>query len=395
MGCTNSKSAHEAPENLRRHLKSLIANENWNAITQMLKVKEEEEGQQEQDTTITTGTTRHIRQVRKIFKVLLSLKKDLPLILLRERNDEEEANALLVMLIRLGGRKFVMQKVNFRVHYREYHRPFTPYLGMTLLNAACGCNASTDVISLLVDMGGKALFMKKYYGGWNPLYYACHKVRYRASYSYVWEYTELLKTYDKTPLQRLIAQDIVHYWWMNQERRERLRKKITDNAAILINKGIELQIEGEYGIGGLFASTSSTQKVQDQIYENWDIFVLPALEQVITLPHNRHLPILQATIINNAPPDVITSTVNQFTASINAADSSSKYPIDIAAHHGLAWDDGMKGVVERSDTSLFEREDASSGLLPFMVAAVGGKNSYDIGTVFHMIKKCPIVVARK
>ena len=58
----------------------------------------------------------------------------------------------------------------------------------------------------------------------------------------------------------------------------------------------------------------------------------------------------------------------------------------------------MKELVEMSDsTSLVEREDASAGLLPFVVAAVldgENDNTYNVGAVFHMVKKTPVQVAR-
>ena len=53
----------------------------------------------------------------------------------------------------------------------------------------------------------------------------------------------------------------------------------------------------------------------------------------------------------------------------------------------------MKEVVEMSDISLLEKEDASTGLFPFMVAAVGGGgNCYNVCAVFHMIKARPKLV---
>ena len=116
----------------------------------------------------------------------------------------------------------------------------------------------------------------------------------------------------------------------------------------------------------------------------------------MALPHNRYLPILQGLIINKAPPRIIKSTTHQLTASINTADSSGRYPIDVAIRHGLAWDGGMKELVEKSGTDLLEREDVTTGLLPFMAVAVGeDKYSYDLNTVFHLIKKTPLLVRRK
>eukprot|EP00551_Chaetoceros_affinis_P001916 CAMPEP_0203645038 /NCGR_PEP_ID=MMETSP0088-20131115/10418_1 /ASSEMBLY_ACC=CAM_ASM_001087 /TAXON_ID=426623 /ORGANISM="Chaetoceros affinis, Strain CCMP159" /LENGTH=92 /DNA_ID=CAMNT_0050501715 /DNA_START=437 /DNA_END=715 /DNA_ORIENTATION=- len=83
--------------------------------------------------------------------------------------------------------------------------------------------------------------------------------------------------------------------------------------------------------------------------------------------------------------------MNRFVASINTVDSFGRYPIDVSVRHGLAWDDGMKEVVERSYADLLVRQDASTGLLPYMVAAVGGESDYNVGAVFHLIKNSPLL----
>ena len=165
---------------------------------------------------------------------------------------------------------------------------------------------------------------------------------------------------------------------------------MSNYAVMLISKGIELQVGGEYSIGGLFTSTK--EEIQDQIYRNWDNIVLPALEQVMTLPHGQNLPILQALIINKAPPSIIKSTLNRFAFSVNTADSFGKYPIDVAARHGLAWESGMKELVESSNANLLEREDILTGMYPFMVAATRESHGYDFDSVFHLIKASPKLV---
>ena len=137
---------------------------------------------------------------------------------------------------------------------------------------------------------------------------------------------------------------------------------MSDNAAIMISKGIELQVEGEYGIGGLF-SFPSTQEVKDKTYQNWDSIVLPALEQVMALPQYKNLPILQAIIhaiiYNRAPPKIINSTMDKFSFSTNTMDSYGRYPLDVAIYHSLEWNRGMKELVEGSNVKYLERIDAS------------------------------------
>mmetsp|Transcript_24186 Transcript_24186/g.36024 ORF Transcript_24186/g.36024 Transcript_24186/m.36024 type:complete len:164 (-) Transcript_24186:40-531(-) len=142
----------------------------------------------------------------------------------------------------------------------------------------------------------------------------------------------------------------------------------------------------------------------------------------MTLPHGRHLPILQAVIDNKTPPVLIKKTIHGFAETINTVDSHGRYPIDLAVHHKLAWGDGMKEIVETfastqqtttfhayikhgvqlengtkevlrgSDVDIVEREDISIGLYPFMVAAVEESYGYGLASTFHSIKATPKLV---
>eukprot|EP00551_Chaetoceros_affinis_P010360 CAMPEP_0203685182 /NCGR_PEP_ID=MMETSP0090-20130426/48415_1 /ASSEMBLY_ACC=CAM_ASM_001088 /TAXON_ID=426623 /ORGANISM="Chaetoceros affinis, Strain CCMP159" /LENGTH=666 /DNA_ID=CAMNT_0050554369 /DNA_START=92 /DNA_END=2093 /DNA_ORIENTATION=- len=587
---------NKAQGNLRQQLEDAIDGEDWGAITQMLEGEHKEEEQEEQDeldTTNNTTVSRISHVDEEIFEAILSsissdnddpyLDDDLVIKLLQSR-DNEEAKALLLLIIALGGQNFVMQRFEYVAHPRFPRRSETLLhiawrynasldvvsklvkvggealvretnnqgwnslhfacrykasldvvsllievggevlvretnnWGENSLHFACANNASIDVVSKLVEVGGEALVRKTTNNGSNSLHIACRynasldvvsllievggealvretdnqgdnslhcacigatlavggealvrkttnkgsnslhiACRYNASLDVVsklvevggealvketdnrgdnalhcactgatWAYNNNMEEYallhetflniitqqggaqiltqtnneGKTPLQLLfIAYDKQsHDWrWRQQERKKTFWKRLSDYAVMLIKKGIELQVGGEYGIVGLFTSTSS-QEVQYQIYfKTWDNIVIPALEQIIaSLPHDQTLPILQALVINKAPPVIIKSAINLFTASINTRDSFGKYPIDVAACHGLAWDDGMKEVVERSDMDLLGRENPSTGLSPFMVAGVGEENTtYDVGTVFHLIKRTPLQVARK
>jgi len=187
----------------------------------------------------------------------------------------------------------------------------------------------------------------------------------------------------------------------------------------VINKGIELQVGGEFGIGGLFE--------QNVMFENWNTLVLPALEQVISLPQNQNQPILQAAIVNKSPPNVIKDIVQHFTESVNTTDSLNQFPINIAIREKLPWEDGMKEIVhafanaqkvseinvcakhglqwENGMSNLFKESvnttrvhnlklrDELSGLFPFMLAASGRSGNYDLGSIFHLIKKSSRLVA--
>merc|ERR1712038_71133 len=129
-------------------------------------------------------------------------------------------------------------------------------------------------------------------------------------------------------------------------------------------------------------------------------------------------PILQAAIMHKAPPRVIKSIVQNLDC-IGITDSMGRYPIDVAIEHKMKWNKGMKEVVEAFSVSkscswvhvcakhglqwengmevvvleesdaddIPGREDSSSGLYPFMVAATGPK--YDLNVVFELTKRSP------
>ncbi len=344
-----------------------------------------------------------------------------------------------------GGRDFVWEKEDRN--------------GWTALHVACENNASIDVVKMLIkEGGGRDIVWEADKVGRTPLHFVCLKnapvdvvkelIEAGGGRDIVWEKDEddstalhlacyfnasidgvkvlieygggdiitQINNWNETPLQVLITD----YWSRDEER----KRAGIEKASFLINKGIELQIGGEYSIGGIFNNNTNEEEVRDGIYKYWDDRVLPTLEQVMAQPHNRHLPILQALIVNKAPPRVIKSAINTFTDSINTRDSFDKYPIDVAVEHGLSWDDGMEKIVgafalaqqttplnvcikhgvqwengtkivlENDDNvDILEIADTSTALYPFMAAAVGHSNTmYDIDSIFHLIKLRPLLV---
>jgi len=287
------------------------------------------------------------------------------------------------------------------------------------------------VISELVSVGGRDLVMATDKDGWNSLRFAIYN-ELSVEVALVDLLTqhggaEILTQMDndgKIPLQSFIAKNLI------DEDGDDLYEEIDyttliDNTSLLISRGIALQVGGEYEIGGLFSSTSD-QEVKYKIYENWDRIVLPALEKIMTLSDGQHLPIIQAVIINKAPPRIIKATVNRFAESINTTDSLGQLPIDVAVQHkllldngmqeiveaflsseepstvlrvcinnGLQWENGMRAVVEGVGTNDIERQDEATGLYPLMAAGIcQDSQTYDFDSVFHLIKKSPQLVRR-
>lgn len=103
-----------------------------------------------------------------------------------------------------------------------------------------------DVMDILIQLGGRDLF------------------------------TRAGDQWGQTPLKSLLSQS----WWMEEEEFRYHPEKVL----FLINRGIELQIGGEYGIGGLF-NDNVDPWIQREIYMRWEN-VFPALGQVMAMPKN-------------------------------------------------------------------------------------------------------------
>ncbi len=309
-------------------------------------------------------------------------------------SDEEPSRRLILKLIEVGGRDLVMDNNNHLGHNAIH---FMGDLHYSNDGDLCFCQIDNTVLDILTaqGVGGAEILLQEESTG-------------------------------KTPLQSLVTQQFIEDWDQGE-----CDPRIIENVSVLINKGIQLRIGGEYSIGGLLSSSTPDQEqVQDEIYQNWDKVVPPALEQVMAHPHNQHLPILQAVIINKVPPRIIKSTIQKFVKiSVNTRDSVGQLPIDVAARHriswnngmkeiveallstqdlstqgsstlftmciknGLQWHDGMRVVVEAVDKDIIARDDDETGLYPFMLAGVGySKCSYDLASIFHLIKQCPRLV---
>ncbi len=348
-------------------------------------------------------------------------------------------------LIEVGGRKLVLE---------EDHE------GRSSLHYACKINSSVEVVSKLIHIGGRELVTKKSNNGCTALHMACkHKVPFSivsnlietggdvllktannngdsalhcvaCDFSTSSELVNLLlqgageemlmtkNVDDKTPLLALITRRNSHF------HSQRNKRMICEKASLLINKGIELRIGGGFSLGGLFNFTSNSE-IQNQVYDKWDDLVFPTLQQVMSQPHGRQQPILQAAIINNAPTRIIQDIANIFMDSVNIIDSLGRYPIDVGvqcrlpwrdgmkdivesfasaqqftvihacAKHGVQWENGMRAVLEDIKIDDFERKDEFTGLHYFMLAAVRGDYnvSHDLDSVFQLIKARPNLVS--
>ncbi len=346
-------------------------------------------------------------------------------------------------LIKVGGRRLVEES--------DSH-------GKIALHYACLSNAPVEVVSKLIEVGGRHTILQEDRTGRNPLHFACQydasieiisklleiggkellvmpdkygdNAIHHATYQTTEESRDILhlliqrggkemlthKNEDnETPLCTVIRR-LPRYSRRENDTRIRAR-----NTSVLIDRGIAFQIGGEFGIGGLF-----NLKNKEELCKEWDEIVIPALDQVLAFPRNRNQPILQAAIINKELPFVIKRLVSHFAESVNTTDSLGRYPIDVAIQNKLSWEDGMKEIVEaftpaggvpaigvcarhgvqwesgmknllddsHIDDDNTGSRDESTGLYPFMLAAEGGKYNYDLGSIFHLIKRTPNLVKK-
>eukprot|EP00551_Chaetoceros_affinis_P008713 CAMPEP_0203684588 /NCGR_PEP_ID=MMETSP0090-20130426/48114_1 /ASSEMBLY_ACC=CAM_ASM_001088 /TAXON_ID=426623 /ORGANISM="Chaetoceros affinis, Strain CCMP159" /LENGTH=423 /DNA_ID=CAMNT_0050553765 /DNA_START=1661 /DNA_END=2932 /DNA_ORIENTATION=- len=411
---------------------AMIDDEEWVEIGRML--------QGHQCATTSTSGAGIVHTLKTVSSMeLLQFK------LLKKNN--EEAKLLFFILVRERGRDFVWEKdergcnlLHAAYKYNACIEVISKIIevggedlvfdedecGRNSLHVAFMSNISIELVSKLVEVGGKELIMAKDKYGYNSLELAC------SNYELSNDILDLLIQYGgremltqvnregKTPLIDVITRYFKYMYYAEEKRRV-----LVERGSFFINKGMELQIGGEYSIGGLFSSTSN-RRVQHQMHENWDETVLPALESAIALPHNHDKPILQAVVINKVPPYAIKDAVRRLVGSINTTDSLGRLPIDVAVQHkltwtdgmkeiveaflsmqesstvltvcaknGLEWENGMKSVVESVDMNDIERQDVITGLYPFMIAGVEQeKYNYDLGSVFHLITTRPGLVQR-
>ena len=273
-----------------------------------------------------------------------------------------------------------------------------------------------DVISKLLELGGKELLLKIDIERKNALHYYIESEKFDVDLAkqligiggeelLIQPYGQHENLLESFILNRIDAYDVDY------------TKKYLDITAFLINKGMHYSIGGEFGIGGLFQGDHEYY-IPYTFWLHWYDNVIPSLQRVLAAQqndaNNNTVPILQAAIIHKAPIHVIQSTLDELDC-VNITDSSNRYPLDVSiehkfnwdegmediaeafawtqgrpllhvcAEHGLQWKNGMSTLISDIDISAFDTKDDSSGLFPFMLAAMGQTN--DIDSLFELTKK--------
>lgn len=136
--------------------------------------------------------------------------------------------------------------------------------GDNALHIACCRNATIEVISMLIEVGGRELLMKK-----------------------------------NDHIQGGIA---LHCDFFNPSNNN--DGAVNNIWVLMIKESIVTQVGGEFGIGSIF--NVETKRCQDQIYSKWESIV-PSLKIAMSSLPNQEIPILHAAILSKAPKYIIRS----------------------------------------------------------------------------------------
>jgi hypothetical protein len=163
---------------------------------------------------------------------------------------------------------------------------------------------------------------------------------------------------------------------------------------------------------------------QQIIFQHWSETIFHALEIDTALISGQ--PILHTAIIVSAPLPITQDIISQFDC-ITTQDSRGRYPIDVAmteglswgddrmediihvhtpalttdqqgqacltinvaALHGLKWENGTREVADKSMNEIGNSNyvDALTALFPFMLAAVG--ESFDLSSMYELMWQSP------
>ena len=310
---------------------------------------------------------------------------------------------IISKIIGLGGMELVMEKDK---------------KGRTALHENVGnhANASIKAVLKLIEVGGRKLVMQKDKKGMTALHKHLRSVRTSVA---------VVSALVKAGGRDIIAEKddsgkiALHHYIFDCSFFEGLNE---DVMRILLQAGMDGEIGGELGIGGLFMVSSATEKVQQEIYDVWKEISPTVAKVVSSLEDIREtrIPILHAAIVAKAPPSVLRDIMARFDC-ITVKDSMNCYPIDLALEAKMKWKDGMKDIIEamavqqcrsnvhvaahyglqwknrmkkllissfkKKDVTKKEQDDPMTGLSLFMLCAVGEKSN--LNSIYASLQHSP------
>lgn len=308
-------------------------------------------------------------------------------------------------LLKVGGRDLVMASAR---------------CGRTALHWACFHDVSYDIIHSLVELGGKDLVMATDTNKRKALHIATVKRASIATIRHLVEIGGKDLLICENPLGPTYGNLFLHFfiatgWCCCQES--------TDKLLMLILKGLEYNIGGEFAVGGLL--NTAPDEIQKHIFDCW----IGRLDHVLQEVLKKHpkVPLMQSAIIAKAPRGVIQNLIETHEGVIALHDSKGRYPLDVAVEEDLPWDQGLKDVfnasmklsmnsarysinvaalhslrwdnglqeVAKNSTSMEESAqyhylDEVTKLYPFMLAALGPNS--DLDSTFELMRKTPELV---
>ena len=266
----------------------------------------------------------------------------------------------ILKLIETGGRELVMLK-------NENHH--------TVLHFACSLYAPKEIILKMIETGGRELVVVEDKNGFGA----------------------------------------IHSYF-------RIGRDFDEIFTVLIREGILGNFGGwEFGLGGLFFDYDD--ELQRRVYDQWDDLVYFLELALLLLTKEQRPLLLHSAFMADAPSFIISSIIKRFgTYGCVLKRSFDDYlPIDVAVindhewkkglqditeataralqqpllytagQYGVKWDNGMKEIAESNVEEVIHGYDNSTGLCPFMVAAIGspiGERS-DLSSIYMLLKMSP------
>ncbi len=296
------------------------------------------------------------------------------------------------------------------------------YAGSNILHKVCAAKNGdvTNFIKMLLEVGGKDLALSKtscpgFFAGWTALHYLCLKQAPTQTISALIDAgeAEILNTTNslgKIPLHQII--DLTY---------SPHQTHTCSIIKLLIEKGIEYNIGGEYSFGGLFLTRKDEiYSKQNSLFNSviddgkWKDLILPILAKIDK--KQASLPILQSVITSGrASAQIISDIIENFRGSAGRKNRQGCVPLDIAIREGLQWQRGTKLILEAfadesarpklnigceyglkwingmNEVLLMDMKnlgvcDEQKGLYPFMLAAAGeGRNDVDV--IFETMRR--------
>ena len=336
----------------------------------------------------------------------------------------QKSNEVIMKLIDIGGKQLVMEKNNLQMTALHYVCHNSNNRGFRMRgrrrNSSNHTTSTIDVVSKMLDVGGRDLVMEENCHQWTALHYACY------SNAPIEVVSKLIKIGGKNLVKATSFRNCtaLHFILFNPDSYDQYKVKyregsstITSNKHLvvveMIKQSILAEIGGQFGIGGLFHYLPGCD--QDQIYKRWDDFA-PSLEKAIISieeEHQQNQPsMLHAAITAGAPRYIISDIINRFDNILTRDSHNSLLPIEVAIKHKLEWNKGMKEIIEATALrqkrtvihvaaqyglqwdnhmeTLIEKNidkvacgrDNLTGLRLFMLAAMG--DYYDLNAIFSM-----------